>query len=234
MSPRTRPASPEDVRKIVAHAQEHKACRDCGAAPGGPCTQPGRGRTVCKSRYIAAAIAIRRQTKAEQRSPEREAEIAWPRHPSRYRCTARAATPPRRGPRHERRCHRARGERAGEHEASSPLPALSRCPPASADQSRYPVPAFGNWRIFGPPSAGEVRAGEVRADEGRVREVGADEGRAGEIHANEARPGEIGLGEAHAGKFRAREVDAGKNRAKKRNASESRVTSRRPTTVMAA
>ena len=71
MSPRTRPASPEDVRKIVAHAQEHKACRDCGAAPGGPCTQPGRGRTVCKSRYIAAVIAIRRQTKAEQRSPER-------------------------------------------------------------------------------------------------------------------------------------------------------------------
>ena len=92
MSPRTRPASPEDVRKIVAHAQEHKACRDCGAAPGGPCTQPGRGRTVCKSRYIAAAIAIRRQTKAEQRSPEREAEIAWPRHPSRYRAP--------RGPRH--------------------------------------------------------------------------------------------------------------------------------------
>ena len=76
MSPRTRPASPEDVRKIVAHAQERVPCRDCGAAPGGPCAQPGRGRTVCKSRYIAAAIAIRRQAKAERRSPEREAEIA--------------------------------------------------------------------------------------------------------------------------------------------------------------
>ena len=76
MSPRTRPASPEDVRKIVAHAQERLPCHDCGAAPGGPCTQPGRGRTVCKSRYIAAAIAIRRQAKAEQRTPEQAAELA--------------------------------------------------------------------------------------------------------------------------------------------------------------
>jgi hypothetical protein len=63
------------VRKIVAHAQEHLPCHDCGAAPGGPCTQPGRGRTVCKSRYIAAVIAIRRQAKAAQRTPEQEAEL---------------------------------------------------------------------------------------------------------------------------------------------------------------
>ena len=76
MSPRTRPASPEDVRKIVAHAQERLPCHDCGAASGGPCTQPGRGRTVCKSRYIAAAVAIRRQAKAERRTPEQEAELA--------------------------------------------------------------------------------------------------------------------------------------------------------------
>lgn len=76
MSPRTRPASPEDVRKIVAHAQQHMPCHDCCAVPGGPCTQPRRGRTVCKSRYIAAAIAIRRQAKAQQRTAEQAAEHA--------------------------------------------------------------------------------------------------------------------------------------------------------------
>ena len=76
MSPRTRQASPEDVRKVVAHAQQHLPCHDCGAAPGVPCTQPGRGRTVCKSRYVAAAIAIRRQAKAERRTPEQAAELA--------------------------------------------------------------------------------------------------------------------------------------------------------------
>ena len=56
--------------------RQHLPCHDCGAAPGEPCTQPGRGRTVCKSRYIAAAIAIRRQAKAERRTPEQEAELA--------------------------------------------------------------------------------------------------------------------------------------------------------------
>jgi hypothetical protein len=76
VSPRTRPASPEDVRKIVAHAQEYLPCHDCGGDPCVPCTQPGRGRIVCKSRYIAAAIAIRRQAKAERRSPEQAAELA--------------------------------------------------------------------------------------------------------------------------------------------------------------
>ncbi len=75
MSPRTRPASPEDVRKIVAHAQQ-LPCHDCGTGPGTSCTQPGRGRTVCKSRYIAAAIAIRRQARAERRTSEQEAELA--------------------------------------------------------------------------------------------------------------------------------------------------------------
>jgi len=36
----------------------------------------GQGSTVCKSRYIAAAIAIRRQAKAAQRTPEQAAELA--------------------------------------------------------------------------------------------------------------------------------------------------------------
>jgi hypothetical protein len=76
VSPRTRPASPEEARKIVAYAQEHLPCDDCGVGRGAPCTQPGRGRTVCKSRYIAAAIAIRRQAKAAQRTPEQAAELA--------------------------------------------------------------------------------------------------------------------------------------------------------------
>jgi hypothetical protein len=76
VSPRTRPASPEDVRQIAAHAQGHLRCEDCGAGPGEPCTRPGGGRSVHKPRYVAAAIAIRRQAKAERRTPEQEAELA--------------------------------------------------------------------------------------------------------------------------------------------------------------
>jgi hypothetical protein len=76
VSPRTRPASPEDVRKIVAHAQEHLPCHDCGASPGEPCPRPGHGRSVCRSRFIAGAVAIRRETKAARRTPEQEAEQA--------------------------------------------------------------------------------------------------------------------------------------------------------------
>jgi hypothetical protein len=63
------------VRKIVAHAQQ-LPCHDCGVEPGTSCTQPGRGRTVCKSRFIAGAIAIRRESKAARRTPEQEAELA--------------------------------------------------------------------------------------------------------------------------------------------------------------
>ena len=76
MSPRTRPASPEDMRKIAAHARQHLRCDDCAAPAGEPCIRPGSGRTVCKSRYVAAAIAIRRQAKAERRTPEQAAELA--------------------------------------------------------------------------------------------------------------------------------------------------------------
>jgi len=64
------------VRKIAAHAQEHLPCHDCGAASSEPCTQPGRGRTVCQSRFVAAAIALRRQARAEGRTPEQAAELS--------------------------------------------------------------------------------------------------------------------------------------------------------------
>jgi hypothetical protein len=56
VSPRTRWASPEEARKIAAHALEHLPCDECGAAPGEPCAQPGRGRSVCKPRYVARLI----------------------------------------------------------------------------------------------------------------------------------------------------------------------------------
>jgi LRP1 type putative zinc finger protein len=71
VSPRTRPASPEEAKKIAAHAQQNLPCHDCGAAAGEPCTQPGRGRTVCKSRFVAAAIAFRRREKPHGAPPNR-------------------------------------------------------------------------------------------------------------------------------------------------------------------
>ena len=64
------------MRKIVAHAREHLDCQDCGATPGEWCIQPGRGRSVCKSRFIAAAIAVKRQEKAGRRTPEQTAILA--------------------------------------------------------------------------------------------------------------------------------------------------------------
>ncbi len=73
MSPLTRRTSPEDAQEIAAHAREHLTCGDCGAAPGSLCTQPGRGRTVCKSRFVAAAIELRQQAKAVRQTPEQDA-----------------------------------------------------------------------------------------------------------------------------------------------------------------
>jgi hypothetical protein len=75
VSPRTRPASPEEAQKITDHARQHLPCDDCGAAPGEPCIQPGRGRTVHQVRFVAAAVAIRRQEKAARRTPEQAAEL---------------------------------------------------------------------------------------------------------------------------------------------------------------
>ena len=75
MSPRTRRATPEETREIAARAAQ-MPCDDCGAPPGDPCVQPGSGRSVHQARYVAAAIAIRREAKAARRSPEQEAELA--------------------------------------------------------------------------------------------------------------------------------------------------------------
>jgi hypothetical protein len=75
VSPRTRRATPEETREIAARAAQMR-CDDCGASPGEPCPRPGRGRSVCQSRFVAGAIAIRREAKAARRSPEQEAELA--------------------------------------------------------------------------------------------------------------------------------------------------------------
>ena len=44
--------------------------------PAEPCTRPGPGRSVCKSRYIDAAIAVRQHDKAVRRTPEQAAILA--------------------------------------------------------------------------------------------------------------------------------------------------------------
>jgi hypothetical protein len=75
VSLRTRRATPEETREIASRAAQLR-CDNCGAPPGEPCTHPGRGRSVCKSRFVAGAIAIRREAKAARRSPEQEAELA--------------------------------------------------------------------------------------------------------------------------------------------------------------
>ena len=76
MSPRKRRMSPGDAQKTASHARQNLSCDDCGATSGQPCKQPGGGRTVCKSRFVAAAIAIRRQARAKRRTPEQAAELA--------------------------------------------------------------------------------------------------------------------------------------------------------------
>ena len=75
MSPGKRRTSPEDAQKIVAHARE-LPCQDCAAAPGEPCTRPGPGRNVCKSRYIAAAIEVKQALRAAARTLEQQAILA--------------------------------------------------------------------------------------------------------------------------------------------------------------
>ena len=75
-STRKQRMSPQEAQTVADHARQHVPCQDCQAPPGEPCTRPGKGRSVCKTRYIAAAIAIRRAAKAATRTPEQEAELA--------------------------------------------------------------------------------------------------------------------------------------------------------------
>ena len=75
MSPRTHRASPEEAQRIAARALQLQ-CDGCGAPPGTPCPSPGRGRTVCKQRWIGGAIALRREAKAASRTREQAAILA--------------------------------------------------------------------------------------------------------------------------------------------------------------
>jgi hypothetical protein len=70
------PMSPEEAQKVADRALQHVACGDCGAGPGEPCTGPGRGRSVCKSRFVVAAIALRTELRDAGRTPEQEAVLA--------------------------------------------------------------------------------------------------------------------------------------------------------------
>ena len=74
MSFSKRQTSPGDAQKIAAHAREHLHCGDCGAEPGSPCA--GSDRIVCRSRYIAAATALRRQARDVRLTPDEAAERA--------------------------------------------------------------------------------------------------------------------------------------------------------------
>lgn len=76
MSARKRQLPPEDVQRIVRHAQDCEPCETCGAVPGQACTAPGPRRTVCKARFIAAMATVKRQDKAAQRTPAQAAILA--------------------------------------------------------------------------------------------------------------------------------------------------------------
>jgi hypothetical protein len=76
VSARQRRIPPEDVARIVAHAQDHEACTDCGAGPRQPCTRPGPGRSVCKSRFITAAIELKQVLRAAARTLEQQVTLA--------------------------------------------------------------------------------------------------------------------------------------------------------------
>lgn len=76
MSAGKRQLPPEDAQRVARHAQDHVQCDACGALPGQPCDRPGAGRSVCKARFIAAVIEVRRQDKGAQRTPGQAATLA--------------------------------------------------------------------------------------------------------------------------------------------------------------
>ena len=61
--------------QIADHALRNLPCPACGAGPGAACAPiPAPPRTVCKERFVAAAIELKDQRKAA--SPSREAAEA--------------------------------------------------------------------------------------------------------------------------------------------------------------
>ena len=68
--------SPEEAQKTADHAREHIPCSACGAAPGQSCDRPGPRHIVCKTRFVAAVIEVRRQDKVARRTPEQDAILA--------------------------------------------------------------------------------------------------------------------------------------------------------------
>jgi hypothetical protein len=72
--PREQPASPPGSREIASHARQYVQCQACGAQPGLPCA--GHDRIVCKSRYVAAAIALKRQVEPPSQTPEQATILA--------------------------------------------------------------------------------------------------------------------------------------------------------------
>ena len=76
MISRKRRMSPGLAQKTAVHAREHIRCEECGAVPGAPCADLSVGRTVHKGRYIAAAIALKQEVRAAQRTPEQAAVLA--------------------------------------------------------------------------------------------------------------------------------------------------------------
>jgi hypothetical protein len=65
---------PPTSQEIAGHARQHLQCDDCSAGPGSPCA--GSDRIVCRSRYVAAAVVLKRQARTSRQAPEQEADRA--------------------------------------------------------------------------------------------------------------------------------------------------------------
>ena len=57
--------------EIAGHAWASTMCPTCGAEPGSACTPPpDPPRTVCRERFVAAAIELKNRRRAAEPSPE--------------------------------------------------------------------------------------------------------------------------------------------------------------------